>query len=101
MTMEDYDDIGDNIPGNNNIVGGSGAVGGGNQDDSEMIDDSLKSRSFKDFEDKCCQAYNILRKEGHQLINMFLIMLSAGMPELKRDDDIQFMVNRLDLGISE
>ena len=32
---------------------------------------------------------------------MFLIMLSAGMPELKRDDDIQFLVNRLDLGISE
>ncbi len=70
-------------------------------DDSEIIDDSLKSRTFKDFEEKCCQAYNILRKEGHQLINMFLIMLSAGMPELKRDDDIQFMVNRLDLGISE
>jgi len=74
---------------------------GGLADDSEMIDDALKSRSFKEFEDKCCQAYNILRKEGHQLINMFLIMLSAGMPELKRDDDIQYMVNRLDLGISE
>ena len=71
------------------------------QDDSEMIDESLKSRSFKEFEDKCCLAYNILRRDGHQLINMFLIMLSAGMPELKRDDDIQFMVNRLDLSISE
>jgi phosphatidylinositol-4,5-bisphosphate 3-kinase len=53
-----------------------------------MLDESLKSRSFREFEDKCCQAYNILRREGHQLINMFLIMLSAGMPELKRDDDI-------------
>ncbi|CDW85366.1 phosphatidylinositol 3-and 4-kinase family protein [Stylonychia lemnae] len=65
------------------------------------IDESMKSQSFKDFEDMCCQAYNILRKDGHQLINMFLIMLSAGMPELKKDDDIQFMVNRLDLSISE
>lgn len=34
-------------------------------DDSEMLDDSLKSQHFRDFEDKCCQAYNILRKEGH------------------------------------
>ena len=81
--------------------GGIGNSGGGNMDDSEMIDDSLKSRTFKDFEEKCCLAYNILRKEGHQLINMFLIMLSAGMPELKKDDDIQFLVNRLELGISE
>jgi hypothetical protein len=32
---------------------------------------------------------------------MFLIMLSAGMPELKQDQDVQFLVNRLDLGISE
>lgn len=78
----------------------SGNISGVN-DDSEMIDESMKSKSFKDFEEKCCQAYNILRKDGHNLINMFLIMLSAGMPELKKDDDIQFLVNRLDLGISE
>jgi phosphatidylinositol-4,5-bisphosphate 3-kinase len=71
------------------------------QDDSDIMDDSMKSRSFRDFEEKCCQAYNILRKDGHQLINMFLIMLSAGMPELKQDQDVQFLVNRLDLGISE
>jgi len=49
----------------------------------------------------CCQAYNILRSKGHQLINMFLIMLSAGMPELKEEDDLQYLVNRLDLNISE
>jgi phosphatidylinositol-4,5-bisphosphate 3-kinase len=71
------------------------------QDDSDIMDDSMKSRSFLDFEEKCCTAYNILRKDGHQLINMFLIMLSAGMPELKQDQDVQFLVNRLDLGISE
>ena len=68
--------------------------------DSE-IDESMKSKDFKLFEEKCCLAYNILRKEGHQLINMFLIMLSAGMPELKKDEDIQYMVNRLDLNISD
>lgn len=58
------------------------------QDDSDIMDDSMKSRSFRDFEEKCCQSYNILRKDGHQLINMFLIMLSAGMPELKQDQDV-------------
>ena len=69
--------------------------------DSDTVDESMKTKSFREFEDKCCLAYNILRKEGHQLINMFLIMLSAGMPELKKEYDIQFMVNRLDLNISE
>jgi phosphatidylinositol-4,5-bisphosphate 3-kinase len=60
-----------------------------NLDTSESdIDESLKTKSFKDFEEKCCVAYNILRKEGKQLINMFLIMLSAGMPELKKEEDI-------------
>jgi phosphatidylinositol kinase/protein kinase (PI-3 family) len=71
------------------------------QDDSDFIDESMKSKNFRDFEEMCCQAYNILRSQGHQLINMFLIMLSAGMPELKEEDDLQYLVNRLDLNISE
>jgi phosphatidylinositol kinase/protein kinase (PI-3 family) len=61
----------------------------------------MKSKNFREFEEMCCQAYNILRSKGHQLINMFLIMLSAGMPELKEEDDLQYLVNRLDLNISE
>jgi len=65
------------------------------------VDESLKTESFKYFEDRCCKAYNILRKEGHRLINMFLIMLSAGMPELKANDDIEFLVRRLNLSFTE
>ena len=53
------------------------------------------SKNFQLFEKLCCKAYNIIRKEGHRLINMFLIMLSAGMPELNKENDIKFIVNAL------
>lgn len=38
---------------------------------------------YKEFEKMCCKAYNLIRKHGHFIINMFKLMLSAGMPELK------------------
>ena len=66
--------------------------GSSKQDPDEGIDDSKKSSNFKEFEDLCCRAYNILRSEGHKIINMFLIMLSAGMPELSKEADIDFLV---------
>ena len=56
-----------------------------------------KTKNFIIFEKLCCKAYNILRKEGHRFINMFLIMLSAGMPELSKELDIQYIVNALKL----
>ena len=31
------------------------------QDDSDFIDESMKTKNFRDFEEMCCQAYNILR----------------------------------------
>lgn len=57
--------------------------------------------SFILFEKLCWKAYNILRKEGHKFINMFLIMLSAGMPELNREQDIQFIVDALKLDYTD
>ena len=54
-----------------------------------------------EFEEDCCNAYNILRKEGDKLINLFLLMLSAGMPELNHEKDIQWLVKRLNLNLSE
>jgi len=56
-----------------------------------------KSRAFFKFEEDCCKAYNILRKEGSKLINLFLLMLSAGMPELNHDKDIMHLVKKLNL----
>ncbi|CAI2363985.1 unnamed protein product [Moneuplotes crassus] len=60
-----------------------------------------KTKNFQLFESLCCQAYNILRKEGHKFINMFLIMLSAGMPELSKEKDIQSIVDALVLDYTD
>ncbi len=60
-----------------------------------------QSDNFKKFEEYCCLSYNLLRREGHRLINMFLIMLSAGMPELSSNKDIAFLVRRLNLQMTE
>lgn len=57
----------------------------------------IKSKDFLRFEEDCCKAYNILRKEGNKLINLFLLMLSAGMPELSVEKDIEFLEKRLNL----
>jgi len=54
----------------------------------DEIDEDLKSKHFLKFEYYCCRAYNILRDNANILINLFLIMLSAGMPELKYAHEI-------------
>merc|ERR1712137_958336 len=38
---------------------------------------------FERFIAVCCQAYNILRAHSHELINLFSLMLSTGIPELR------------------
>lgn len=38
--------------------------------------------TIKDFERMCCEAYNLVRARGNLLINMFILMVPAGMPEL-------------------
>lgn len=68
--------------------------------DNEGIKDEYKTRNFLEFERCGCLAYNNIRKEGIRLINLFLIMLSAGMPELKSEQNINFLVNRLKLKMS-
>jgi phosphatidylinositol kinase/protein kinase (PI-3 family) len=51
--------------------------------------DANKTKNFLHFENQCVKAYNILRRNSNKLINLFLIMLSAGMPELKKEEDIK------------
>lgn len=48
---------------------------------------------FKKFESYCTEAYNIVRKHGNLLINIFLLMISAGMPELQNSNDIKYLKN--------
>jgi Phosphatidylinositol 3- and 4-kinase/Phosphoinositide 3-kinase family, accessory domain (PIK domain)/Phosphoinositide 3-kinase C2/PI3-kinase family, ras-binding domain len=54
---------------------------------------------FKRFKDLCFQAYQILRKNAHTLINMFVLMVSAGMPELASEDDVSYMRDMLRLDL--
>lgn len=70
------------------------------------------------FENMCCKAYNLIRKHGHFFINIFRMMLSAGiylvlnifinkwmyflgMPELQRESDIEYLVETLQLNLSD
>lgn len=66
-----------------------------------VVVDEYKTANYFYFEELCCKAYNILRANANQLINLFLIMLSAGMPELKHKEEIEALVKKLDLNLSE
>lgn len=61
----------------------------------------MNSEGFNQFNSLCCRAYNIIRKNGWKLINLFLLMQSAGMPELKRSSDIEYMRNMLSLQFTD
>ena len=60
-----------------------------------------KTQKFLQFEEDCCEAYRIMRREGHKLINLFMLMLSAGMPELNTEKDIEFLVTRFKFELSD
>lgn len=53
------------------------------------------------FKQLCEQAFLILRRKGSLLINLFVMMLSAGLPELRSLDDIGYLRKTLVLSLSE
>ncbi|GAM27069.1 hypothetical protein SAMD00019534_102440 [Acytostelium subglobosum LB1] len=55
---------------------------------------------FKTFEDLCGKAYNIIRKKAHIFLNLFLMMVSTGMPELSHRDDIIYLRDALALDLN-
>ena len=54
---------------------------------------------YQKFLQLSCRAYNILRKNANTLINLFTLMVPAGMPELAARDDIQYMKDMLALDL--
>jgi len=43
----------------------------------------------------------MVRKNGYLIIQLFMMMLSSGMPELVQLSDINYLTNMLSLGLSE
>jgi len=56
---------------------------------------------YKAFVDVCCRAYNVLRRHGELLITLFSLMKASGLPELRRDKDIFWLRDHLQLGMTD
>jgi len=56
---------------------------------------------FNRFRQKCETAFLELRKKGDLFINLFCMMLSTGIPELRSIDDISYIREALCLGETE
>ncbi|KAH9253398.1 hypothetical protein BASA81_008749 [Batrachochytrium salamandrivorans] len=56
---------------------------------------------YPDFVELSCRALNIIRSHGDELVTLFRLMVPAGMPELRNDEDIQYLVDQLHLGKSD
>ncbi len=50
---------------------------------------------------RCKAAYNVLRKNANLLINLFHMMLSTGIPELREEQDIAYLRTALSLDMSD
>jgi phosphatidylinositol 3-kinase len=48
-----------------------------------------KHANFERFQEYCCNAYNLLRKNGSMFLNLFIDMIPAGMPELLGVADVE------------
>ncbi|XP_032818129.1 phosphatidylinositol 4,5-bisphosphate 3-kinase catalytic subunit delta isoform [Petromyzon marinus] len=58
---------------------------------------TTNSEKFDRFRRYCERAYLILRKNGHLFLNLFSLMLAAGLPELTSPKDIQYLKETLAL----
>ena len=59
------------------------------------------SEQYKRFVTYCGKAFNILRKNATALIIMMRLMIPAGMPELRNESDIEYMVEKLHLRLKD
>ena len=57
--------------------------------------------SYTDFENICCDAYNMLRSRATLFINLFVLMIPAGMPELVHRENVRYMRDMLALDLTD
>eukprot|EP00051_Salpingoeca_urceolata_P017892 m.247488 g.247488 ORF g.247488 m.247488 type:complete len:1727 (-) comp19070_c1_seq8:29-5209(-) len=58
-------------------------------------------KRFKQFVQLCNRAFGILRRHSRLIIALFAMMLDTGIPELARDEDIQYLRHSLALDTSD
>ena len=56
---------------------------------------------FEEFVDTACKAYLVLRRHSSTFINLFALMLSTGIPELKSPADIDYLREAFALGLDD
>eukprot|EP01125_Pyxidicula_operculata_P016891 TRINITY_DN5856_c0_g1_i1.p1 TRINITY_DN5856_c0_g1~~TRINITY_DN5856_c0_g1_i1.p1 ORF type:complete len:1776 (-),score=486.12 TRINITY_DN5856_c0_g1_i1:43-5196(-) len=61
----------------------------------------IGKKNYPRFVQICQTAYNIIRRHAVLLINLFVLMLSSGLPEIKSKKDIEFLKNRFQLHRTE
>ena len=61
------------------------------------------SERYRTFESYCFRAYNAVRSQGVMLINLFVLMVPAAMPELLAREDVVYMRDmlKMELGSKE
>jgi Phosphatidylinositol 3- and 4-kinase/Phosphoinositide 3-kinase family, accessory domain (PIK domain)/Phosphoinositide 3-kinase C2 len=62
--------------------------------------DGSSSATYSEFVSIACRAYNILRRHGNTFMNLFLLMLQAGIPELQSVSNIAHLREKLQLHLS-
>jgi Phosphatidylinositol 3- and 4-kinase/Phosphoinositide 3-kinase family, accessory domain (PIK domain) len=55
------------------------------------------SREFERFLQLCCDALEVVRANGPELINLLALMIAAGMPELRSREDVHYIRDMLAL----
>lgn len=55
---------------------------------------------FQQFKELCCQAFNLIRERASLFINLFMLMVPAGMPELLEAEDVTYLREQLLLSLT-
>jgi phosphatidylinositol-4,5-bisphosphate 3-kinase catalytic subunit alpha/beta/delta len=63
--------------------------------------DRKNNQGFNLFRKYCYEGYNLVRTHGRRLINLFMLMTSAGMPELQNKEEIGYIREMLSLKLTE
>ena len=63
--------------------------------------DTIGEKQLGQFEKECIAALNILRENSTLLITLFMLMVGTGIPELRKQEDINFLKRKLRLNMTD